>query len=125
MSPIQYRLGVIARRLPKYESARVQSIAMPKAGKKRGRREPPKTLKGWQAIGAYLGIGEASAQRWAKSGMPVKRHGRFTVADADEIRQWLGREVHMPAPAHVLTNDADVTAALKESISALLRRNRQ
>ena len=98
---------------------------MPKAGKKRGRAETPKTLKGWQAIGAYLGIGAASAQRWAKGGMPVRRQGRFTVADADEIRKWLGHEAHMPAPAHVLTNESDVTAALKASISALRRRNRQ
>jgi hypothetical protein len=98
---------------------------MPKPGKKPGREEPSKTLKGWQAIGAYLGIGEASAQRWAKGGMPVRRQGRFTVADADEIRRWLGREAHMPGAAHVLTNDADVTAALKESISALRRQKRQ
>jgi hypothetical protein len=97
---------------------------MPKAGK-RHKREAPKTLKGWQAIGAYLGIGAASAQRWAKSGMPVKRQGRFTVADADELRQWLGREAHMPGAAHVLTNDADVSVALKESISALRRQKRQ
>jgi hypothetical protein len=98
---------------------------MPKAGKKKSRREePPQTLKGWKAIGAYLGIGAATAQRWAKGGMPVKRQGRFTVADATEIRQWLGREAHMPGAAHVLTNDADISAALKESISAL-RHNRR
>jgi hypothetical protein len=72
--------------------------------------------RGGQAIGA------ASAQRWAKSGMPVRREGRFTVADADEIRKWLGREAHMPAPAHVLTGDADISSALKDSISALRRR---
>jgi hypothetical protein len=54
--------------------------------------------------------------------MPVKRDGRFTVAEMDEIRQWLAREAHMPAPAHVLTQDADVSAALKEPISALRRR---
>lgn len=95
---------------------------MPKAGKRRKREDAPETLKGWQAIGAYLGIGAATAQRWAKSGMPVRREGRFTVADADEIRKWLGREAYMPAPAQVLTNDADVTAALKASISALRRK---
>jgi hypothetical protein len=98
---------------------------MPKAGKKRGRAEPPKTLKGWQAIGAYLGIGAASAQRWAKSGMPVRREGRFNVANAEEFRTWLGREAHMPAPAHVLTTGTDISAALKASISAVRRRNRQ
>ena len=89
---------------------------MPKARKSVKRVE---TLKGWKAIGAYLGIGAISAQRWAKGGMPVRREGRFTVADANEVRQWLGREAHMPAPAHVLTAGADVSAALKASISAL------
>jgi NAD(P)-dependent dehydrogenase (short-subunit alcohol dehydrogenase family) len=97
---------------------------MPNLRKSAKRREPPQILKGWQVIGAYLGIGPATAQRWAKAGMPVKREGRFTVADADEIRSWLGREAHMPAPAHVLTANADVSAALKESISAVRQRKR-
>ena len=94
---------------------------MPKA-RKTVKRDA--TLKGWKAIGAYLGIGAASAQRWAKNGMPVRREGRFTVADADEIRRWLGREAHMPGPAHVLTNESDVAAALKESLSAVRRGKR-
>src|SRR4051795_12562993 len=76
-------------------------------------------LKGWKAIGDYLGIGAATAQRWAKSGMPVKREGRYTVADPEEVRQWLGREAHMPGPAYVATGDRDISAALKESISAV------
>lgn len=98
---------------------------MPKAGKSRKPREEPKTLKGWKAIGEYLGIGEASAQRWAKGGMPVKRQGRFTVANADEIRKWLGKEAHMPAPARVVTDTGDdISAALKESISALVRQKK-
>lgn len=88
------------------------------------RVEPAGKLKGWNAIASYLGVGTATAQRWAKSGMPVKREGRFTVADPDEIRAWLGRESHMPAPAHVLTKGADVSAALKQSISALRRLKR-
>jgi hypothetical protein len=59
--------------------------------------------------------------------MPVKRQGRFTLANADELRQWLGKEAHMPAPAHVLTDqaDEDISAALKESISALRRQKRR
>jgi hypothetical protein len=96
---------------------------MPKAGKSRKPKEEPKILKGWKAIGEYLGIGEASAQRWAKDGMPVKKQGRYTVADANEIRQWLGREAHMPAAAHVVTDTGDdISAALKESISTLRRK---
>src|ERR1051326_7533973 len=85
--------------------------------------EPPVTLKGWKAIGEYLGIGTAAAQRWAQGGMPIRREGRFTVANADDIPHWLGRESHMPAPPRIVTSDADVAAALKESI-AVLRRKR-
>ncbi len=98
---------------------------MPKAGKKRRREGPPQELKGWKGIGEYLGIGAATAQHWAKTGMPVRKEGRFMVADRDELRKWLGEQAHMPGPAHVLTNDADVSAALKDSITALRRQNRQ
>jgi hypothetical protein len=103
---------------------RVKISSVPKTKKSAKRQELPEALKGWKAIGAYLGIGAATAQRWAKSGMPVKREGRYTIADSDEIRRWLGRETHMPAPAHVLTPNADISAALKESISAVRRRKR-
>jgi hypothetical protein len=94
---------------------------MRKAKKSAKLAQTPETLKGWKAIGAYLGIGEATAQRWAKSGMPVRREGRYTVANTEDVRRWLGREAHMPAAAHVMTNDADISAALKESISAVRR----
>jgi hypothetical protein len=64
-------------------------------------------LKGWTAIARYLGIPVATASE----GMPVRREGRFTVADRDAISAWLGRESHMPKPAHVMTEDADMAAA--------------
>ena len=113
-----------ARRQP--PAHRVQSVAMPKAKKSVARREqPPQTLKGWQAIGSYLGVGAAIAQRWARdSGMPVRKEGRFMVADVEELRRWLGREAHMPEPAQVMTAGADISAALKESISAVRRRTK-
>ena len=50
--------------------------------------------------------------------MPVKREGRFTIADPDELRAWIGREAGMPRPAHIATNTADLAAGLKESIAA-------
>jgi hypothetical protein len=37
----------------------------------------PETLKGWQQIAKFLGQPVATAQRWAKSGMPVTREGRL------------------------------------------------
>jgi phage terminase Nu1 subunit (DNA packaging protein) len=75
-------------------------------------------LKGWTTIAHFLGIRVATAHRWASEGMPVRREGRFTVADREAVSAWLGRESHMPKPAHVMTEDADMAAALKESIAA-------
>lgn len=80
------------------------------------------TLKGWTAIARYLGIPVGTAHRWASEGMPVQREGRFTVADREAVSAWLGRESHMPKPAHVMTEDADMAAALKESIAAARKR---
>ena len=81
-------------------------------------------LKGWPAIARYLGMTPASAQRWAKEGMPVRRDGRFVVADAAELKAWIGRESHMAKPAHVMTGEADMAAALKESISVARQKRR-
>ncbi|MGB8132378.1 MAG: hypothetical protein WCG81_21505 [Candidatus Angelobacter sp.] len=83
---------------------------------------PSGSLKGWTAIARYLGIPVATAHRWASEGMPVRREGRFTVADREAVSAWLGRESHMPKPAHVMTADADMAAALKESIAAARKR---
>lgn len=77
------------------------------------------TLKGWAAIAGFLGTSPASAQTWAKQGMPVKREGRFTIADPAEVQVWLGQQSHMPKPTHILTNDTDIAAALKYSISVV------
>jgi hypothetical protein len=83
------------------------------------KRDTSDPLKGWAAIAKFLGMSPAVAQRWAKAGMPVKREGRFTVADRAELEAWLGREAQMPKPAHVLTGNADISAALKDSIAAV------
>ncbi len=53
--------------------------------------------------------------------MPVRREGRFSVADPQELSAWLGREAHMRGPAQVMTGTADVADALKESIAAMGR----
>ena len=82
----------------------------------------PTSLKGWTAIAKFMGTTPASAQTWGKQGMPVKREGRFTVADPAEVQAWLGQQSHMPKPAHILTNDTDIAAALKESISVMKRK---
>jgi hypothetical protein len=79
-------------------------------------------LKGWTAIAKFLGSSPASAQTWAKIGMPVKREGRFTIADPAEVQAWLGQQSHMSQPAHILTGDADIAAALQESITSVRRK---
>jgi hypothetical protein len=94
----------------------------PKSSKKKSPSASSAELKGWTAIARYLGIPVATAHRWASEGMPVRREGRFTVADREVVSAWLGRESHMPKPAHVMTEDANMAAALKESIAAARKR---
>jgi phage terminase Nu1 subunit (DNA packaging protein) len=79
-------------------------------------------IVGWTAIAKFLSTSPASAQTWVKQGMPVKREGRFTIADPREVQAWLGRQSNIPKPAHILTNDTDIAAALKESISVVKRK---
>jgi phage terminase Nu1 subunit (DNA packaging protein) len=83
---------------------------------------PVISLKGWAAIARFLGTSPASAQTWAKQGMPVKREGRFAIANPEEVQAWLGQQSHMPKAAHILTDDADIAAALKDSISVVKRK---
>jgi hypothetical protein len=80
---------------------------------------PAAILKGWKEIAKFMCTTPASAQTWAKQRMPVKREGRFTVADSAEVQAWLGQQSRMPKPAHILTNESDIAAALKESISVV------
>lgn len=78
---------------------------------------PVSVLKGWAAIAKFMGTTPASVQSWAKQGLPVRREGRFTVADPAEVEAWLGKKSHMSKPAHILTNQADIAAALKDSLA--------
>jgi hypothetical protein len=98
---------------------------MPKARKNRGGEGLPEKLQGWKAISEYLGVRRATAEHWAKTGMLVRREGRYTVANTDELRRWLGREAHMPGPAYVLTEVPDISSALKESIAAARKQKRR
>jgi hypothetical protein len=52
---------------------------------RRQKEAPPEaSLKGWNAIAGYLGQPVATAQRWAKSGMPVRKSGRFIVSEPED-----------------------------------------
>jgi hypothetical protein len=74
-------------------------------------------LEDWAAIAKFLGLSSATAHRWARAGMPIRREGRFTVADRAELEQWIGHESDMPKAAHLLTKLAKVDeSAAKQSI---------
>ena len=101
----------------KNKSARQSEKPAEKQAKPKSQGEPG-TLKGWAAIGAFLGLPAATAQRWARDGMPVHREGRHTMANRAELEAWLGRESNMPAPARVVTSSTDLSEAIKQSLKA-------
>jgi hypothetical protein len=90
--------------------------------KKKAATVQPAKLKGWKEIAKFLGTSPASAQTCAEKGMPIQREGRFTVADPATVQAWLGQQTHMPKPAHILTNETDLAAALKESLAVTKRK---
>ena len=95
---------------------------MKKQRSKKGRPAPkPKPqadrLKGWTEIGRFLGQPVAVAQRWARSGMPVTREGRFMIASPEELSRYLGREAGLDVPIHIASEDMDLSADLKRALS--------
>ena len=61
----------------------------------RNRKKPkPESdaLKGWQEMAAFLGQPLSVAQRWADSGMPVEKRGRYVYSSREQLNRWLGRE---------------------------------
>ncbi len=89
------------------------------------KKEPSRLLKGWKAIAAYLGQPVATAQRWGKSGMPVRREGRFTVATAEELNRWVGREVGARQPVRIATDNADLSADLRRALADVRQHSRK
>ena len=99
---------------------------MPKHRKRPGKAIPPSSpqfLKGWQQIAAFLGQPLSVAQRWAKTGMPVTRQGRFVTASSEDLNRWLGRESG-GEPVHVAAKEADLAAELKRGLSYIRREKR-
>ena len=95
---------------------------MKKENSKKSRPAPePKMqtdrLKGWTKIAQFLGQPIAVAQRWARSGMPVKREGRFITASPEELSRYLGREAGLDVPVHIASEDMDLSADLKRALS--------
>jgi hypothetical protein len=74
-------------------------------------------LKGWNEIASFLRQPVAVAQRWARSGMPVTREGRFIYASREELSGYLGREAGLDVPVHIVTEDMDLSADLKLALA--------
>jgi hypothetical protein len=91
-----------------------------KLKKSRSAQKPkaqPDGLKGWTQIAQFLGQPIAVAQRWARSGMPVKRDGRFMTASPEELSRYLGREAGLDVPVHIASEGMDLSADLKRALS--------
>ena len=74
-------------------------------------------LKGWNEIASFLGQPVPVAQRWARSGMPVAREGRFIYATREELSGYLGREAGLDVPVHIATENMDLSADLKRALA--------
>ena len=74
-------------------------------------------LKGWNEIASFLGQPVPVAQRWARSGMPVTREGRFMYASREELSGYLGREAGLDVPVHIATEAMDLSADLKRALA--------
>lgn len=97
---------------------------MPKNSKRRATQAPSESLKGWQQIAAFLGQPIAVVQRWASTGMPVTRQGRYVAANQEELNKWLGRELG-GEPVRVATEQTDLSAELKRGLSYIRQEKRQ
>jgi len=78
----------------------------------------PEGLKGWAQIAQFLGQPIAVAQRWARSGMPVKREGRFITASPEGLSRYLGHEAGLDVPVHIASEEMDLSADLKRALSS-------
>jgi hypothetical protein len=72
-------------------------------------------LKGWQKIATFLGQHVTVAQRWAKTGMPVRRQGRIVTAVPSELNQWLTAESGNE-PVHLPEAGTDLSKELKRGL---------
>ena len=84
---------------------------------RRSRNESPDLLRGWRVIAMYLGMPISTAQRWAKSGMPVTRSGRNVVASRSRLELWLNRESGIHRPAQLPDNKPNLIDQPKDSVT--------
>jgi phage terminase Nu1 subunit (DNA packaging protein) len=91
--------------------------------KKKTNAPETEPLKGWQQIASFLGLSVSVAQRWARSGMPVQRKGRYISASREELNSWLGRQSG-GEPIQIATANADLTSELRRGLSFVRKQNR-
>jgi hypothetical protein len=53
--------------------------------------------------------------------MPVARKGRYMVASPEELSRWLRKETGTGAPVQIASDDAELSATLKRSLSEARR----
>jgi hypothetical protein len=87
-------------------------------GKPKEKPEPDDLLKGWAEIAVFLELPVSTAHRFAKEGMPVRRHGRYVVASREELMQWVGTN-RAGRPSAIVNNASDLAAELKRSLKGL------
>ena len=80
-------------------------------------------LKGWQQIAGFLGQPVSTAQRWAKTGMPITGQCRYVVASPEELNRWLGRESD-GEPVQIATEGGDLSQELRRGLSYVRRHRR-
>ena len=81
-------------------------------------------LRGWKNIAGFLGQSLSTAQRWARSGMPVKREGRNVVASRQDLNRWLGREAG--EPVQIATEDEkDLSEELRRGLREIRKAHRR
>jgi hypothetical protein len=76
----------------------------------------PDSLKGWQQIAAFLGQPVAVTQRWARSGMPVEKRGRYVYSSPEALNRWWGRG-SAEEPVQITTEKTDLGAELRRGLS--------
>ena len=91
--------------------------------RKKAKAEPD-MLKGWQQIAAFLGQPVSVAQRWADSGMPVEKRGRYVYSSGEELNRWLGRE-SAGEPVQIATDETDLSAELKRGLLFVRKQTRE
>jgi hypothetical protein len=95
---------------------------MAKKSKESTRNPEPDSLQGWQQIAAFLGQPVSVAQRWAESGMPVERQGRYVYSSREELNRWLGRE-SAGEPVQIATGTTDLSSELKRGLTFIRKQS--